>query len=361
MSAVCGECGVPRIVARTHTWRDGCIVDDSSGNANFCLYEVSFHNSLFEKAGAQLGMPLDNLIVNAGRQASARVIEDLLGAHPLLEKLVFKAPFYHLTQKALVDFGQAIGVGYIEILEHRKGHSGVIRLTDPYHLAHCTAVVMGSMDVMYGYPVALSSEEEEGGCILRLRPGERDETVKEEAFARLASADLKPRSLAENLALSKCKACGAPSDIGTLYSFDVDKGVITEQLNQERVILIGVYSLNSILRELESELGHDIADLFIKAEEENFKKKLAVTLLGEDLRDMRGIRDYLALRGLGMLAGMETDGDNSSFTVENVYIGSMVAGRLLALCEYQNGRKCAYEYSLDANTLRLSIRPGDEG
>jgi len=357
MGAVCEGCGTPKIVAKTHTWRDGCIIDNASGNANFCIYEVGFHNTLFEKAGAQLGIPLDNLILNAGRQASARVIEDLLGAHPLLAKLAFKAPFYHLVEKALVDFGKAIGVGDIEVLTHRKGKRGIIRITDPYHLSHCAAIVMGSMDVVYGYPVALSVAEDDKGCLLELEPGKSDEMIMEESFARLASAELKPRTFSGMPDVPRCKACGAPADLGSLYSFDLDRGIIREQLDQERVILIGVYSLNSILREFEQELGYDIADLFIRVEGGNFKRKLAVTLLGDDLKDAQGIQDYLALRGLGMLTSMETDADTSSFMVENVYIGPVVAGRLLALCEYQHGEKYSYEYSLQGNTLRFSTSP----
>jgi hypothetical protein len=58
-----------------------------------------------------------------------------------------------------------------------------------------------------------------------------------------------------------------------------------------------------------------------------------------------------------MLTGMETDADATSFTVENVYVGPIVAGRLLALCEHRHGKKCAYEYSLQGNTLRLTTRP----
>ncbi|RJP27462.1 MAG: hypothetical protein C4536_13805 [Actinobacteria bacterium] len=358
MRAVCEVCGVPKLIAKTHSWRDGCIVDNASGNANFCFYEVSFHNALFAKVGAELGMPLDNIILNAGRQASARVIEDLLSTHPLLGKIAFKAPLYHLTQKLLVDFGMSIGIGRIEILEHKKGKRGLLRYIDPYNLPHCTAILLGSMDVIYDNPVAITLREEEDGSFLgELKPVGKKDAVEDEAFLRLASEDLKPRRPAVTRELPACKKCGVPRDIGSLYSFDLEKGIITEQLNRERAVLLGVYSLNSILREFENELGRDIADLFIRKEEESFKKKLAVTLLAEELKDMQQIRDYCCLRGLGMLTEMVEEGDKTSFTIENAFIPPMVAGRFLALCEYRHGRSCGYDYSLHGNTLSLSVSP----
>jgi hypothetical protein len=362
MSVVCEECGVPKAITKTHTWRDGCIVDNASGNANFCVYEVSFHNALFEKVGVELGMPLDNIILNAGRQASARVIKDLLSSHPLIGKIAFKAPLYHLTQKLLVDFGMSIGIGKIELVQHWKSRRAVIRFIDPYNLPHCSAIILGSMDVMYGYPVSATiQEEDDGSFIVELRPEKKKGGVVDEAFLRLATEDLKPSRSRITQELPSCNHCGAPREVGALYSFDPENGIITEQLNRERVVMLGVYSLNSILRELASELGRDIADLFISKEKDSFKKKLAVTLLADEMRDAQEIRDYCCLRGLGMLVEMEEEGEAASFTIENAFIPPIVAGRLLALCEYKHNKRCGYEYSLDGNTLRLSVGPENDG
>jgi hypothetical protein len=92
-------------------------------------------------------------------------------------------------------------------------------------------------------------------------------------------------------------------------------------------------------------------------EKDNFKKKLAVTLLAEEMRDEDELREYLALRGLGMLSSMDEDGGEFRFTVANAFIPHMVAGRLLALCEYQHEMRCSYEYSVEGNTLHLSLTP----
>jgi len=362
MNPVCDQCGVPKIVSKTHVWRDGCIVDKASGEANLCMYEVSFHNALVDEVEKVLGIPLDNIIYNAGKNASERVITDMFTVHRLLGRLVFSTPFSPITQRILPHFGRALGVGRNEILKHKRKKYGILRMCDPYHLEHCLAVVAGAIQVMYrnlyegGTDIAYEVTQEEDCYMVRLTPQPRDESEEDEARLRLSPADLMP-SEQDGLELPLCPKCKVPREIGKLYQFDMDSGIITERLNVERVILIGLYSLNSIIREMERELGYDINDLFIKMEKDNFKRKLAVTLLAEEMRDEDELREYLALRGLGMLTDMEEDGDEFSFTIANVFIPPMVAGRLLALCEYQHEMKFSHEYTVEGNTLRLTFSP----
>lgn len=280
-----------------------------------------------------------------------------MSAYPLLGKIAFSRPLYRLTQKMLVDFGMCIGSGKIEVIEHKKGKRGTIRVTDPYNVPHCTAILLGSMDYMYGYPVSITVREEGDDVFIAEFLLAKRDTAVDEAFLRLASEDLKPEKSSTINAFKTCKRCGAPRDFGSTYSFDPSKGMIIEQLNRERVVMLGVYSINSIVREFENELGHDITDLFARTEEESFKRKLAITLLADEMRNERDIRDYLCMRGLGMLSEMKEEGDTTYFTVENAFIPPVVAGRLLALCEYSHGEKCTYEYTLEDNTMRLSVTP----
>jgi hypothetical protein len=360
MNPVCDECGVPKIVSKTHVWRDGCIVDKASGEANLCMYEVSFHNALVNEVEKILGIPLDNIIYNAGRNASERVITDMFAVHPLLGRLAFSAPFSPITQRILPHFGRALGVGSNKILKHKRKKYGILRMCDPYHLEHCLAVVAGAIQVMYkdlyegGTDIAYEVTPEDDCYMVRFTLQPREESEEDEAQLRLGTADLTP-SEQDGLELPQCPKCKVPREIGQLYQFDMDKGIITERLNVERTILIGLYSLNSIVREMERELGYNINDLFIKEEKDNFKRKLAVTLLAEEMRDEDELREYLALRGLGLLTEMEEDGGEFRFTIANVFIPPMVAGRLLALCEYKHEMRCSYEYTVEGNTLHLSI------
>jgi len=182
----------------------------------------------------------------------------------------FKPPLYRLSQRALIDFARAIGMGKIKLLVHKKGKEGAVRVTDPFHLAHCTAVILGGLDVIYGYPLAFTAREEDGSYIGELIPDKKDDIGDEETFIRLTTADLTPQKQAIEQEFPTCRRCGAPEELGQRFSFDMEEGVIKEKKSGERYIFYGHQSLNAILREFEKELGQDINDLFLRVEKERF-------------------------------------------------------------------------------------------
>jgi hypothetical protein len=350
----CGECGVPLIVSKTHEWRDGCIVSKDNGAANLCLYEASFHNALIDKAGEILGIPLDPLIYNAGRHASEEVVKDLFSAHPFIAKLAVRRPFIFLSERVLFHFGRSIGTGSYEILEQKLYKHVKLRMREPYHPWHCLAIMAGAVQYLTKVPFTYTATEEDD-CLIVDITFLREEKEEEEAYLRLTSADLSPKKESERFVQPRCPSCTAPAEIGKLLSFDLERGVITERESGERMILLGVYSLNAILRELEKELGYDFDDLFIKLERKNFARKL-----GENLKDAvqwgeKPIYDHLALRGLGTLREMVERDGKASLTIENTFIPPIVVGRLLALWEREYQKEGSYEFGVSGNTLQLSI------
>lgn len=354
MKTQCRECGVPLIVSKTHEWSDGCIVNKDNGAANLCLYEASFHNALIDKAGGILGIPLDPLIYNAGKRASEEVVKDLFAAHPLIGKLAVKKPFVFLVERVVIHFGKAIGSGSYEILEQKLYKHVKLRMRDPYHPWHCLAIMAGAVKYLSKVPFTYTTKEEDD-CLIVDITFLREEEEEEEAYLRLTSADLSPKKESGRLVQPRCPRCTAPAEIGKLLSFDVERGVITERESGERMILLGVYSLNAILRELEKELGYDFDDLFIKLERKNFASKL-----GESLKDAvqwgeKPIDDHLALRGLGTLSEMVERDGKASLTIENAFIPPIVIGRLLALWEREYQKEGSYEFGVSGNTLQLFI------
>ena len=354
MKTQCRECGVPLILSKSHEWRDGCIVSKANGAANLCLYEASFHNALIDKAGDILGIPLDPLIYNAGRHASEEVVKDLFSAHPFIAKLAVRRPFLYLCEHVIIHFGKAIGVGSYEILEQKLYKHVKLRMREPYHPWHCLAVMAGAVRYLSRVPFTYTSKEEDD-CIIVDITFLQEEEEEEEAYLRLTSADLSPDKKSERLVQPRCPNCEVPAEIGKLLSFDMEKGVITERESGERMILLGVYSLNAILREFEKELGYDFNDIFIKLERKNFARKL-----GENLKDAlqwgeNSIYDHLALRGLGTLREMVERDGKASLTIENTFVPPIVAGRLLALWEREYQKEGSYEFEVSGNTLQLSI------
>ncbi len=352
MSVQCPLCGVPTVISRTHRWEKGCIVNRASGNANFCVYEASFHNRVLEELERRLGPIINRMVYIAGRAAAAEIARNLFTSHPLMQRLT------------LLRFTRAIGMGRIELLGHRKGRSGAVRVTDPFHLAHCTAVILGGLDVMYGFPVSFTARQEGDGYIGELVPGKRDALAGEEAYRRLTPERLLPSapgghpSAPDNGALfTPCRRCGAPSELGSSFAFDLGNGVITEKETGERHIFYGLQSVHAILREFELELGPEVGDLFVSAEKEGLRARLAGDGGYGPSWDLRSLRSYLALRGMGLLSRLEEDTDGAELEIANAFLPTVVVGRLAALWEIRRGMRADCAYSVRGNVLSLRIRP----
>lgn len=359
MPGVCGKCGVPRIISRTHAWRDGCIVNKASGVANFSIYEVSFHNGLIDGVSDRIGMPIDWMVYLAGRHAAASIARNLFTTSPTLQRIFFRSPLYRRTQGSLIDFARAIGMGDIEFLGHRKGKGGAVRVTDPFHLAHCTAVILGGLDVMYGFPVAFTARTEGESYIGELLPGKRDEIGDEETYVRLTTSDLLPEPREDGSDFLPCPRCGVPAELGRLFSFDLEGGVITERESGERHIFYGHRSLNAIIREFERELGTDVNDIFLEAEKASFARKLE-GYPADHLWRKDELRSYLALRGLGSLEEMREEYGGCAFAVANAFISTTLTGRLQALAERRYGEPLTRSYTSEDHVLRLTLKPGGQ-
>lgn len=357
MAAKCPSCGVPRIISRTHRWENGCIVNRADGSANFSIYEASFHNGVFEELERRLGSTINRMVYIAGRIAAAEIARNLFTAKPAAQRLIFRTPLYRLTQKCLLLFTRSIGMGRIELLTHRRGKEGAVRVTDPFHLAHCTAVILGGLDVMYGFPVSFTARVEGESYIGELIPGKRDSLGSDEAYRRLTSEKLLPSPLREKMSFSPCRRCGAPSELGQSFCFDLESGVITERETGDRHIFYGHQSLHAILREFELELGPEVRDLFVKAEKDSFSAKLAGNTDYDLAWRIETLRPYLALRGMGFLSHLEDGRDGASLEVLNAFVPTVVVGRVAALWEKHRGKPARYAYRTKGSTLLLRITP----
>lgn len=356
MAARCPSCGVPRILTRTHKWENGCIVNRADGSANFSIYEAAFHNGVFEELERRMGPTINRMVYIAGRIAAAEIAGNLFTARPWVRKLIFGVPLYRLTQRTLIRFTRAIGMGRIELLGHRMGKRGAVRVTDPFHLAHCTAVILGGLDVMYGFPVSFTARMEGESYIGELIPGKRDSLGGEDAYRRLASENLVPTPLGDAPLPSRC-SCGAPIELGLSFSFDLHGGVITERETGHRHIFYGHRSLHAILREFELELGPEVRDLFVEAEKKGFSSKLASNPGYGPSWSLESLRSYLALRGMGFLSRLEKDGESTELEITNAFVPTVAVGRLTALWERHTGMPSRYEYGMRGNTLLLHIAP----
>lgn len=356
MYGACGECGVPRLLSFTNRWKEGCIVDTTSGGANLCIYEASYPGALMEGVKDFLGIPIDRFVFLAGMHAAVKVLGEMFQAYPFAGKLLSSRPLYRLTERLLIAYGRTIGVARVEVVERRRGARAKVRIHEPFDLSNCLAIIAGLLQVEEGHPMSYRILEDSDPYLVDFYPSPEDVT-EEEAFKRLVSDELAPIEMGEGELLDRCARCGAPRGIGDLYDFDIGEGIIRERAGGERVVLMGMAGLNSFIRELGEELGQDIDDLFIRTEKASFASKLAGSNgRGGELWGEEALRSYLALRGLGFLQYMREEGGECSFTVGNAFIAPIVAGRLLALWEMRNRAEAVYDYAAAGPLLSFAIR-----
>lgn len=358
MSALCGECGVPGVLIKSHEWRDGCIVDRASGAANLFLYEASSTNALIDEVGNLLGIPVDNLVFKAAANAAEGVVRDSIKAHPLLFELIKKLPLHRLAYDSSSKLAKGVGAADIRLIE-QTGKQGereaTVRIEKPFNIYLVSAMVVGAMRATYGLPVTYRTSEEGGGFIMKAR--QDPEGTVEDDYLRLAPSELAPRPMEAGTALAPCRRCGAPRELGSLFSWDFARGTMAEKAGGERMVFPGLYLLNSLIREFDAELGGTTAEIFMQAERKLYGRKLSRAVAGDDPWEEEKLREHVALRGLGFVRELRAEGDKTLVTVDNAFVAPLLAGRFMALWEYLHGREAACDYSIADNVLELSIYP----
>jgi hypothetical protein len=344
------------MIGKTHAWRNGCIVDKASGLANLCIYEVYNHNTFVEEMGKHMGLPLDPIIYNASVHASQDVIDDMLKPHPILRKLVFSSLLYRLTERLICNLYKAIGAGGIELREHRKRRYAKACMNIPFNLTQCLAITAGALQAIDGIPYSYEIVKEREPIEVDFIPSS-GECGDEEAYERLSTTDLIPNESPSSASLAPCPKCGVPQKIGEMFSFDLKRGVARDRKGGGRIILGGITSFNALFREFERELGETIDDITISIERESTKKNLADTGDVGKSWDEAELRDIIALYGTGILQKMEQEGDSMAFSVANVYVPPLLAGRLVGIWENWHQREAAYDFSVENNTVNLSVKP----
>lgn len=356
MGAQCRVCGVPKTIGKTHVWRDGCIIDKASGKADLCIYEVYNHNTFVEEMGKQIGFSLDPIIYNASVHASRTVIKDMLAPHPTLGKLAFSAPLYRRAERMICGIFRSIGTGCINLSEHKKREYARAYINDPFNLTQCLAVVAGALQAVdgsrYTYRIVKTGDIKE----VDFFPSNAEVWV-EDIYDRLSGVELTPSESSAAASFDSCPKCGVPREIGEMLSFDLPRGVIEKKEGGERVILGGIGSFNAMFRELERELGDSVDNISSGIEKDSTKRNLAEAGLTGKAWDEVELRDYLALYGAGMLLEMEQDGEKLTLTMANVYVPSLVAGRLAGIWENWQQKECDYDFSIENNVLRMTVRP----
>jgi len=180
-------------------------------------------------------------------------------------------------------------------------------------------------------------------------PGEHpialDERLKTKRF------DLKPGEINYEC----CPVCGIPLEVER-RRWDLNEGTITDLSTGRRMAIFGPFSVDSILDDLESELGESIPETVIEAQ----RRYIRSAWEGDRWnKDGATFQHMLAQRGLGNLQEFEGDSTHLTLNIQNSCFHLPVVGTAQALVELTykvDSSTCEWELSEDGDlTVRVNM------
>jgi hypothetical protein len=341
----CAECGVPRIIAKQHCWEDnGTITQADNPSYRLVYIEVDVLEKIFSHIQELLGMNIDRIIIEGKRKAALEyLLRMLAGFKGFIVRLLARRQAYEM----IASLGIALGYGQFEVLGFKRGKDVRVFGRNIYFMPLMYGDLKGTFNAVEGVSAELHFEPKEDGYLITLQPGE--EAVELASRIEHRKAPQKP----DDLHFKRCPRCGVPLDI-KMFSWDEKEGIISDTIHRKRIVVIDPEGVESVFRELESELGEDISQAIIDAQR---LYTLHTIQTGTTQPDPQDIVMELALMGMGHLVECYTRDGVMEAVVENSPLPLLVAGKLQGLFELQasGGSVCEYRREADG-TLVVTVR-----
>jgi hypothetical protein len=326
----CKQCGVPKLVYKGLIWHGNGTINEAKDPDHRMLFcESDNLEALFAGIEKIIGMSIEKLVIESKRRVTKEYLEKMIPA--TVRKLIYTFRPTLIAEKMAV-IGKAHGYGNIEMVTIKKrtekGDYLLMTIEHPYSVRFFRGDNLGGMEAASGRECTVK-EEKVGEDKYQLEmwvsahPPELQERLK------LNTYPLKPG----DIHLDRCPSCGVPLAVAA-HRWDIDTGVITNPGNGIRMALFGPAGLEAVFNELEGELGETIPETIIEAQRlytrENF-------LVGEWLVGEEGLRNMIAMRGLGVLTGFSVDENSLNMVIENPSIVHILVGIVKGLFEMARG------------------------
>jgi len=313
----CGACGVPKRIAFMHRWRDDGILESRLGGSRGILVEREVFAGALDHIGETLGVPIDHIIIDAKRRDAKLYVDDVVSG--ITGAIARLRPFRRLGYLIMIRQAAMIGLAKARLLSYKPGIRFVGRVSSVYHPVLFVGDVCGAFESLEGKrcrPVYGQI-----GDVWYLELYVDDNLPKEERLELERTPEAPARA-----GFDRCGTCGVPLGVGNFH-WDVAQGKIMDETTGEWIIYIDVEGLNTILRELERELGEEIPFMVSRFSFETYRK-----LIGSHPSYL-GNLSFMKVRGFGI-----PDSDNPSreeleagVAVRNPFNAPMVAGMVAAV------------------------------
>ncbi|MEJ5186659.1 MAG: hypothetical protein WHT46_06225 [Candidatus Geothermincolales bacterium] len=333
----CAECGVPHPFTHSHRWLpDGTIVQALNERARVAFLECEFIDPLFDLIGNIIGVPIDHIVVNITTRGCQLYMESVIPEEVRrnVRERTVEPP---VVAMPIIDFCHMIGYGKYSFVGYRFEGNGddfcTIRIYRPFSVYEAAGAFAGVIACLVGGEHSVSYTEVEPKLYEFTTHWTRYPEVLKE---RLKLPVHLPRE--GDVELPRCPSCGIPEAFSR-YRWDLKNGIILNTTSGRRMALLGPGLLDSVFEALEWELGDTIPRSVVEAQRRNARAGLRFI----DLTDFKGVRDQLALRGLGELKNYKAGKEGVYIKVANPALHLMLVGMV------QGGYEKAYDIQSDVD------------
>ncbi len=310
---------MPKRIAFMHRWRDDGILESRLGGARGILVERDVFAGALEHIEKTLGMPIDHIIIDAKRRDAKLYVDDVVsGAVGVIARM---RPFRRLGYLIMIRQAAMIGLAKAELLGYKSGKKFVGRVSSYYHPVLFVGDVCGAFESLEG-----KRARPEYGPVGDVWYAELyvDETLPREDRLRLEKTPEVPAQAG----FERCAGCGVPTGISGFH-WDTAQAKIIDLVTGKWIIYINVDGLNTILRELEQELGEDIPRMVSQFSFETYRR-LVKEHPSSYLKDL----SFMRLRGFGVPDAHYPTREEleAGVTIRNAFNAPLVAGLVAAVC-----------------------------
>ncbi len=301
-----------------HRWRDDGILESRMGTTRAIMIERDAFAGVLERVEEALGVPLDRILIDAKRRDAKLYVDDVVSG--VAGRIIRLAPFRRLGYTVMIRQAATIGLAKAQLLSYRQGKRFIGRAFPVYHPVLFVGDVCGafeSLERKRARPVYGSIGE---AWYFELYV---DQSLPAEERLELE----KTAEVSAQAGYERCAKCGVPLGIGNLH-WDLAQGRIIDRNTGEWIIYINVEGVNTVLRELEREIGEDIPRM-VNAYTADYYSGLAQKHPGSFLSDLA----FMKLRGFGV-PDRERPGEEelkAGILVRNAFNAPMVAGMVAAV------------------------------
>ncbi len=349
----CQRCGVTRMLTSELKWSpNGTISLAREVGHRMVFIDNDALNHILDGIAGRIGIPLDRIIQEAKRKSGKDFMDAVLsGAKGVVARNLAGTRVYGRLSRQI----GMLGLGRAEVTAYRRHAFLEGTVENAYNAAAITGDTCGAFESVELCCATARFESGDGGAVtLSVERAGAPPPGYADRFDYASPPILPGRNIYE-----LCPVCKAPLALGEQYSFDAEKGVITDRKTGHRVVVVGVMTLTNLFGELERELGGEVPRMIAEIEKERVKAVILSKAADRDTTEAGYLRymKTLELKGMGNGTSAALSDGKVDVCVDNPYYEPLVAGFLAGFYEATAGEAASFDWTdAGAGHTEITIR-----